>query len=133
MPETDTRHLPVVPLDDGVVLPHMVVTLALETDEAKAAVDAATAGEKLVLLVARTAGRYARIGTVAKLEELGRLPDGNSVCVVRGLHRAVIGGGVAGAGSALWVQAQDAPDPEESSERTRELARVYRALIENII
>ena len=133
MPEIDTRHLPVVPLDDGVVLPHMVVTLALETDEAKAAVDAATAGEKLVLLVARTAGRYARIGTVAKLEELGRLPDGNSVCVVRGLHRAVIGGGVAGAGSALWVQAQDAPDPEESSERTRELARVYRALIENII
>ena len=39
--ETDERlTLPLLPLTTGVVLPQMVVTLALETDEAKAAADA---------------------------------------------------------------------------------------------
>jgi ATP-dependent Lon protease len=70
---------------------------------------------------------------VAKLEELGRLPDGRNVCSVRALHRAIIGAGVAGAGSALWVEATSAPDPQDPSDRARELAQVYRALIENII
>ena len=37
----DALTLPVLPLANGVVLPQMVVTLALETDEAKAAGDAA--------------------------------------------------------------------------------------------
>ena len=133
MPDTDTTQLPIVPLDEGVVLPHMVVTLALETEEARAAVEAASSGHKLVLLVPRWEGRYARIGTVAKLEELGRLPDGHEVCVVRGMHRAVIGGGVAGSGRALWVEARPAPDGEDFSERARELARVYRALVDSIV
>jgi ATP-dependent Lon protease len=133
VPDTRTTQLPVVPLTQGVVLPHMVVTLSLETDEARAAVTSASSGEKLVLLVPHWEGRYARIGTVAKLEELGRLPNGTDVCVVRGLHRAVIGGGIAGTGHALWVEARPAPDPDSSSERSRELAQVYRALIENII
>src|SRR5918996_696425 len=41
MADLDTLTLPVLPLTNDVVLPHMVVTLALETDEARAAADAA--------------------------------------------------------------------------------------------
>ena len=45
MPDTATTPtvltLPVLPLTSGVVLPGMVLTIALETDEAKAAVEAA--------------------------------------------------------------------------------------------
>src|SRR5687768_12291384 len=51
MSELQSLTLPVLPLSSGVVLPGMVVTLALETDEARSAVDAATDGQ--VLLVPR--------------------------------------------------------------------------------
>ena len=45
MPEIDTYALPLLPLTTGVVLPGMVVTLTLESDEARAAVDAAAADD----------------------------------------------------------------------------------------
>ncbi|MCA1707429.1 MAG: LON peptidase substrate-binding domain-containing protein, partial [Actinobacteria bacterium] len=133
MSQVTTRQFPVVPLDTGVVLPHMVVTVGLEPDEARSAIEAAEAGDGLVLLVPRTNGRYGRIGTVAKLEDRGELPSGDVAAVVRGLHRAVIETGVAGTGGALWVRADAAPDPDVASERAQELAREYRALVETII
>jgi ATP-dependent Lon protease len=128
-----TTQLPVMPLEGGVVLPHMVVTASLVSEEALAAVAAASEADGLVLLVPRREGRYAGVGTVAKVEDRGRLPGGEEVCVVRGLHRAVIGTGAAGPGAALWVQMRPAPDPEMVSERAHELAREYRALIEGVL
>ena len=72
-PEIDQQVLPLLPLTTGVVLPGMVVTLTLETDEAHAAVEAAASADDAVLLLVPTVdGRYARVGTVAKIEELGR-------------------------------------------------------------
>ena len=44
--------------------------------------------------------RYAAIGTVAKVEDVGRLQNGLEALVIRGLHRATIGTGVAGTGDA---------------------------------
>ena len=41
MAETTSRTLPILPLPSGVVLPGMVVTIGLESDEARSAVDAA--------------------------------------------------------------------------------------------
>ena len=73
--------LPVLPLTDGVLLPGMVVPVELDS-EAQAAVDAArTAGsaggggirsEARVLVVPRLDGKYAAIGTVAILDQVGR-------------------------------------------------------------
>jgi ATP-dependent Lon protease len=133
MPDTKILELPVVPVDAGVILPHMVVTVALTNDEGRAAIRAATGTDGVVLVVPRGDGRYARVGTVAKVEDSGRLPSGEHVAVLRGLHRAVIGAGAAGASEALWVRAEPAPDPERSPERAHELAREYRALVENIL
>ena len=48
MTDLQTLTLPVLPLTTGVVLPQMVVTIALESDEAKAATSAA--GEMIRLL-----------------------------------------------------------------------------------
>src|SRR3989441_5583697 len=78
MPEQlETKILPLLPLNTGVVLPHMVVTVTLETDEAKAAVAAARSADDTLLLVPRAEnGSYARVGTVAKIEEMGRTPGG---------------------------------------------------------
>ena len=60
MADLDTVTLPVLPLTDDVVLPGMVVTLALETSEAKARADAAAKAGNTLLLVPRLGdGRYA--------------------------------------------------------------------------
>ncbi|HET6771205.1 MAG TPA: LON peptidase substrate-binding domain-containing protein, partial [Actinomycetota bacterium] len=135
MPEQlDTKILPLLPLQTGVVLPHMVVTLTLESPEARAAVDAARSAQDTLLLVPRTqGGGYARVGTEAVIEEMGRTPGGAEAVVIRGLHRAVIGSGVAGTGEAIWVQVEPRPDPESVTERTEQLAREYRATLENIV
>ncbi|HEY8216982.1 MAG TPA: endopeptidase La [Acidimicrobiia bacterium] len=121
--------LPLLPLTSGVVLPQMVVTLALETDEARAAGEAATSGDGLLLLVPRVDGRYARVGTVARVESTGELPNGLHALVLRGVSRAVVGVGVAGTGPGVWVQADVARDPEDPGDRARELAKEYRAVV----
>src|SRR6266542_2343522 len=96
MPEQlDTKILPLLPLSSGVVLPTMVVTITLETEEAKAAIEAARSADDTLLLVPRTPdGRYARVGTVAHIEEMGRTPGGQEALILRGLHRALIGSGI---------------------------------------
>ncbi len=125
--------LPLLALSTGVVLPQMVVTLALETEEARTAAAAAEASEavgseRLLLLVPKVDGRYARVGTVARIESGGELPNGIRALVLRGLHRAVVGAGVVGTGAALWVEAETVAEGEPT-ERARELAREYRATV----
>ena len=135
MPEIDTYALPLLPLTTGVVLPGMVVTLTIESDEARAAVDAAAAsgdGDRRLLLVPRSDGRYARVGTVATIEDVGALRNGTEALVIRGLHRAVVGVGVPGTGDAVWVQVEPVEETEPTA-RAKELAREYRAVIENIV
>jgi ATP-dependent Lon protease len=131
MPPTTTKPLPVLPVEEGVVLPHMVATLAIDSREAVSAIRAAD--DRLLLVVPRRGDGYAKVGTVARVEDSGRLPSGERVAVVRGLHRAIIGSGVPGPGDALWVAYEPSSDPDDPGEKAVELGRVYRALIENIL
>jgi ATP-dependent Lon protease len=131
VPDTQTLTLPLLPLPNGVVLPQMVVTLAIESAEAAAAVDGANDADRVVLLVPRVDNRYAAVGTVARIESAGELPGGQRALVLRGLYRAKVGAGVAGPGEAVWVEAEAVRDPEPS-ERTQELARELRAVVRAI-
>ena len=126
MAETRVRALPVLPLTTGVVGPQMVVTLALETPEARAAADDASRGDGRILLVPRLeGGRYAKVGTVAKIEQDGGLPGGQRALVVRGLERAVIGAGRTDLGDALWVESEPVgPGVVSSPEIDRLVTRV---------
>jgi ATP-dependent Lon protease len=133
MAEIDTKILPLLPLTTGVVLPGMVVTLTLESDEAKRAVAAARAADGELLLVPRVGSSYARIGTVATVEDVGILPSGMDALVIRGTGRARVGIGVPGTGDATWVQIEDAPDEGAETARAKELAREYRATVEGIV
>ena len=133
MSKLDTQILPLLPLTTGVVLPGMVVTLTIESDDARTAVSAARATGGELLLVPRVESRYARVGTVGKVEDVGSLPSGMEAVVIRGMHRATIGAGVPGTGDATWVQVEPSPDPSETTERARELAREYRAVLESIV
>ena len=73
MPTSTSTSCPLLPLTTGVVLPGMVVTLTLESDEARAAVDAAADATSAAAARPPVDGRYARVGTVAKIEDVGRL------------------------------------------------------------
>ena len=117
--------LPVLPLTDAVLLPGMVIPVTLDPTT-QAAVDAARAtGDKKLLAVPRIDGEYGSVGTVAMIEKVGRLPDGEPAAVVRGLSRARIGSGVPGPGAALWVEATELDEPAPAG-RARELAREYK-------
>src|SRR3954462_1497993 len=128
--------LPVLPLDDTVLLPGMVVPIRMAgTDgtDVRAAVEAAQAvadpGEKpRVVMVPRLDGKYARVGALSVVEQVGRLPGGELAAVVRGTERVRIGAGTTGPGAALWVQAEVAAVPPVT-DRARELAKEYKSLV----
>ncbi|MCG6498674.1 endopeptidase La [Kitasatospora sp. A2-31] len=128
--------LPVLPLDDEVVLPGMVVPLDLKDTEVRAAVEAARSaatgtGKPQVLLVPRVDGSYAAAGTLATVEQVGRLADGDPAALVRAVRRVRIGVGTTGPGAALWVETT--PFRESSvgtpvAGRAAELVKEYKAL-----
>jgi ATP-dependent Lon protease len=136
MADLDTLTLPVLPLTNDVVLPGMVVTLALETDEARAAADAAAkAGNTLLLVPRHPDGRYARVGTVTRIENRGNLPGGMPALVIRATARAEVGLGVIGETSGLWVHASPLDDGEITDavdEQATELRVALRALFEAV-
>ncbi|HEY2792500.1 MAG TPA: LON peptidase substrate-binding domain-containing protein, partial [Micromonosporaceae bacterium] len=124
--------LPVLPLTDQILLPGMVVPVTLDA-ETQAAVDAArTGGENKLLAVPRLDGAYGPVGTVATIEQVGRLASGEPAAVLRGTARARIGSGVPGAGAALWVEAT-VLDEEAPTGKARELAREYKALVRSVL
>ncbi|HEY5836775.1 endopeptidase La [Streptomyces sp.] len=134
---TSPLTLPVLPLDDEVVLPGMVVPLDLTDREVRAAVEAAQAaqpesgaGKPRVLLVPRVDGKYAAVGTLGTVEQVGRLSDGDPGAVIRGRARVRIGAGTTGPGAALWVEGTvvEEPTPVESPGTVAELMKEYKAL-----
>ena len=129
MPATqNTLTLPVLPLTAGVVGPGMVVTIALETDGARAAAEAAREGRRL-LLVPNVDGRYAAVGTVAAIEDAR-----NGVLMVRGIERAVLGSAdVTHDGTAMWLTAETVAEAEPPSDEVKRLAAEYKAVVEQIL
>ncbi|MDT4935331.1 MAG: ATP-dependent Lon protease [Pseudonocardiales bacterium] len=121
-------NLPMLSLPDTVVLPGMVVPVELD-DAARAVIDAARAGSEGQLLIApRLSDRYPVYGAIADIDQVGRLPGGEPVAVLRASARAKIGSGVSGPGAALWVEAAPVDEPGPTAE-TRELAAEYKRLV----
>ncbi|MDH3307673.1 MAG: LON peptidase substrate-binding domain-containing protein, partial [Acidimicrobiia bacterium] len=101
MPDHTTLiSLPVLPLRNGVVFPHMVVTLSVDSDEGKTAVGAAASAGSNLLLVPHINGSYATVGTIAEVQTVA---EGAGV-VVRGVARARVGAGRTSEDGALWVE-----------------------------
>ncbi|MET9360630.1 endopeptidase La [Streptomyces sp. NPDC006632] len=131
-----STNLPVLPLDDEVVLPGMVVPLDLSDAEVRAAVEAAQAaarpdaGKPQVLLVPRIDGTYAATGVLGTVEQVGRLSDGDPGALIRGRHRVRIGAGTTGPGAALWVEGTRVEEtlPEPLPGQVTELVKEYKAL-----
>src|SRR5215467_4545247 len=113
----------------------MTVPVAIESETARAAVLAARQTDGLVVLVPRIDGQYARVGTVAHIDESGRLPDGRQAAVFRGQYRAVLNSGAIEREGALWMTVVPAPDAAVDGlpPAAQSLAREYRAILENLL
>jgi len=141
---SETLTLPVLPLDDQVVLPGMVVPLETSQPEVSAAIDAArmpsrqvpgvrSEASARVLLVPRLPDRgLAGVGTLATVEQVGRLPGGQPGALVRGVARVRIGSGTTGPGAALWVQGTVVEETGRGP-RADELAQQYKTLVTGIL
>ena len=100
LPKTphDPIELPVLPLRDVVVFPHMVIPLFVGREKSVRALESAMADDKKILLVAQRSpdvdepavGDLYTIGTIATVLQLLKLPDGTIKVLVEGADRAEI-------------------------------------------
>jgi ATP-dependent Lon protease len=90
--------LPVLPLKGTVVLPSMVVPLGVGRPKSLAALEAALAADRVILLVAQKkdddenpepSGLY-QVGTVCRILQVGKQPDGTVQVVVEGVVRGAV-------------------------------------------
>jgi ATP-dependent Lon protease len=143
---SETLTLPVLPLDDDVVLPGMVVPIALSDTEVRGAVEAARnrngvgrgpgirSEEKAqVLIVPRVGERgLAPVGTLAVIDQLGRLPGGEAAAVLRAVSRVRIGSGTTGPGAALWVEGTEIAETG-TGPKAEDLAKEYKSLVISVL
>ena len=94
----DNQTLPVLPLRDVVVYPHMVIPLFVGREKSIKALDKAMEGNKQILLVAQKSpteddpgeNETYDVGTMANILQLLKLPDGTIKVLVEGTSRATI-------------------------------------------
>src|SRR5512141_3527435 len=90
------RSMPLLPLRDIIVFPHMVVPLFVGREKSIAALEEAMGTDKTILLCAQkkaktnepTADDSFPVGTLGTLIQLLRLPDGTVKVLVEGKKRA---------------------------------------------
>ena len=94
----ESFELPLLPLRDVVVYPHMVIPLFVGREKSILALDAAMSTDKRVLLVAQKSAQVDEpdvsdlfsVGTVASILQLLKLPDGTVKVLVEGESRVTI-------------------------------------------
>jgi ATP-dependent Lon protease len=95
---TTAQSVPVLPLRDVVVYPHMVIPLFVGREKSIQALDVAMHGDKRIMLIAQKQADVDdpkvedlyRIGTIATILQLLKLPDGTVKVLVEGIDRARI-------------------------------------------
>lgn len=133
--------LPVLPLRDVVVFPHMVIPLFVGRDKSMRALEKAMEADKRILLVAQksaetddpAAGDLYTVGTLAQVLQLLKLPDGTIKVLVEGLSRVTVDkvveqdGALQGQGTEL--EASDAREPREVEAIARSLMSLFEQYV----
>jgi ATP-dependent Lon protease len=125
--------LPVLPLRDIVVFPHMIVPLFVGREKSVRALEAVMKEDKQILLVAQknaaqddpSAEDIYRIGTVSTILQLLKLPDGTVKVLVEGGKRAKI---TAFKETEHYFEAFVEPMPDRESE-AKELDALGRTVV----
>jgi ATP-dependent Lon protease len=146
----DLAHeLPLLPLKDIVVFPHMIVPVFINEDLCINAVESALAGSRKIFLSAfKVSGEEGEgldcnldapfdvynVGTVCSVMRTRKLPDGRMKVLVQGLHKAKVQELVSTEGypSVRVVQATDA-NVANSSAELEALVRAVRESLEKVV
>lgn len=96
MEKKKTIELPVLPLRDVVVYPHMVIPLFVGREKSILALEAAMMADKQILLIAQKSSKdddpstddIYNVGTISSILQLLKLPDGTVKVLVEGEKRA---------------------------------------------
>ncbi len=123
----EPAQLPVLPLRDVVVYPHMVIPLFVGREKSIDALDAAMSADKRIMLAAQTSAAVDepgdddihRVGTIATILQLLKLPDGTIKVLVEGVQRAVIDT-VSTAEKGYFTADYSFPEAPEEDEETDE-------------
>ena len=95
---TDDGLMPLLPLRDVVVYPHLVIPLFVGREKSVNALEIASNNNKQILLVAQKSANKDEpdaddlydVGTIATVLQMLKLPDGTVKVLVEGLHRAKV-------------------------------------------
>ncbi|HTK35181.1 MAG TPA: endopeptidase La [Caulobacteraceae bacterium] len=131
---SDIRILPVLPLRDIVVFPHMVVPLFVGRDKSVRALEEVMKGDKQILLATQKSSSdddpapsaIYDVGVVASVLQLLKLPDGTVKVLVEGKSRAAL---LRFTGQSDYFEAEVA-DLEEDGEDAPEANALSRAVAE---
>jgi ATP-dependent Lon protease len=136
----DNQQLPVLPLRDIVVFPHMIVPLFVGREKSVKALEAVMGGDKKILLVTQKSPTeddpkgedMHSVGTVGSVLQLLKLPDGTVKVLVEGLERVHISRYL---DHEAYLQAHIKPviDASPVSEEMEALARAAMAQFEQYV
>ncbi len=132
--------LPLLPLRDIVVFPYMVIPLFVGRERSIEALNAAMSSGKEIFLAAQRQAKTDEpgpddiydVGTVSKIMQLLRLPDGTVKVLVEGKRRARIGS-FAGDGDYFRVQAIEMADSETDPVEVEALMRSIKGTFEKYV
>ena len=137
-----SRQVPLLPLRDIVVFPHMVVPLFVGREKSISALEDAIGqnGYKEVLLSAQRKAKTNEpvpedifsVGTVATIIQLLRLPDGTVKVLVEGKRRASIQRFIQ-TEEFFVVEIEDLPDLAEKSVETDAMMREVHATFDTFV
>jgi len=139
--ETTPMTLPVLPLRDVVVFPHMVIPLFVGRDKSIKALDLAMEADKRILLVAQKsaetddpgAEELYQIGTLATVLQLLKLPDGTIKVLVEGVERVRVSNVVEHVGTlngdAVVIDSAQARDDREVEAVARSLMSLFEQYV----
>ena len=122
--------MPLLPLRDVVVYPHLVIPLFVGRTKSVKALEIASDGNKQILLVAQKsankdepdANDLYEIGTLATVLQMLKLPDGTVKVLVEGLHRVRVSEFVE-TEECFLAKASKIDDPIEDESETEALMR----------
>ena len=134
----ETGRMPALPLRDVVVYPYMVIPLFVGRKKSIQSLDAAMSRDKKIMLAAQKSAEIDdpaeddihRVGTVATILQLLKLPDGTIKVLVEGSERALIqqvdeDDGYFSVDYLIPEQDQERPDPREMEVLSRKVTNMF--------
>ena len=139
--QLEVLDLPVLPLRDVVVFPHMVIPLFVGRDKSMQALERAMEADKRILLVAQksaetddpAAADLYTVGTLAQVLQLLKLPDGTIKVLVEGLSRVAVDkvyerdGALQGHGEE--IESDESREPREIEAIARSLMSLFEQYV----